>query len=144
MITAVDANIILDILVGTPLDAEISSEALRRAKLSGQLITSAICYAEVSGNFSAQKHADDFFQMIGCEIEAIDKEIAFLASVFYRSYRKRGGDRSRILPDFMVAAHAQLRADRLLTRDKRFYGPTFPKLKTVSAADISTERSSKK
>jgi predicted nucleic acid-binding protein len=143
MTTAVDANIILDVLLGVAPDTDTSSEALRLAKLDGRLIISTICYAEIAGNFPSQARADDFFQLIGCSVDEIDQETAFLAGTFYRSYRKRGGERSRILPDFLIAAHAQLKSDRLLTRDKRFFGATFPKLRTVNSADLSTPRSSK-
>ncbi|MCU1322845.1 MAG: putative nucleic acid-binding protein contains domain [Acidobacteriaceae bacterium] len=143
MITAVDANVILDVLVGVPSEAEESSEALRLAELQGKLIISAVCFAEVAGNFPTQARAEDFFELIRCSITEIDKEIAYLSGVFYRSYRKRGGERTRILPDFLIAAHAQIKADRLLTRDKRFFGTTFPKLKTVAPRDVIIPRSSK-
>jgi predicted nucleic acid-binding protein len=143
MITALDANVILDVLLGTTSDAEVSAQALRRAELDGALTISAICYAEVAGNFPLQSRADDFFELIGCTVQEIDREIAFLASSFYRSYKKRGGDRTRILPDFLIAAHAQLKADRLLTCDKRFFGSAFPKLKTIAPSDLTTRRSSK-
>ena len=143
MTTAVDANIILDILVGEDTEMDLAAQALRRAELDGHLIISVICYGEIAGNFPSQARADDFFKLIGCSIEGIDRETAFLAGVFFREYRKRGGERTRILPDFLIAAHAQLKADRLLTRDKRFYGSAFSKLKTISPASQTTPRSSK-
>ena len=38
MITAVDSNVILDVLLGPTLDAEIASKALHLAELNGRLI----------------------------------------------------------------------------------------------------------
>jgi predicted nucleic acid-binding protein len=142
MITAVDSNVILDVLLGPTADAETASKALRLAELNGRLVISAICYAEVTGHFPSQARADDFFELIHCSIGEIDKDVAFLAGIFYRNYKKRGGTRTRILPDFMIGAHAQIKADRMLTRDKRFFGTTFPKLKTVAPSDLITPRSS--
>jgi hypothetical protein len=36
-----------------------------------------------------------------------------------------------LLPDFIIAAHALLRADRLLTLDPTRYRQDFPKLRVV-------------
>ena len=135
MITAVDANIILDALVGTQQEISLAHAALRSAEASGDVVVSTVAYAEVAQRFAAKAKADDFFDLLGCRIEPLDVECAFLAGQFARQYRLRGGSRSRILPDFLIAAHAQIRADRLLTRDKRFFRE-FPKLKAVSPEDL--------
>jgi predicted nucleic acid-binding protein len=136
MITAVDANVILDTLTGSPNEISLAHAALRAAQADGGIVTSAVCYAEVAQRFQAKAKADDFFALLGCNIEPLDEDTAFLAGQFARQYRLRGGNRTRILPDFLIAAHAQLRADRILTRDKRFFKDTFPKLNAVSLEDI--------
>lgn len=41
------------------------------------------------------------------------------------------GPRERILPDFLVGAHAVLSTDAFLTRDRRFYGTYFPELRNA-------------
>ena len=53
---------------------------------------------------------------------------AVLAAETFRGYLTRGGRRARIVPDFLIAAHAQLHADRLLARDRAFYGEYFTQL----------------
>jgi hypothetical protein len=40
----------------------------------------------------------------------------------------QGGRRGRIVPDFLIAAHAQLHADRLLAHNRGFYRDYFAKL----------------
>jgi len=134
--TAIDTNVILDILTGNPQVTSQSSAAIKAAKLAGSVSISILVYAEVTSNFPSQARAGDFFRLFNCKIELIDEQTAFLAGQFFQEYKKRGGTRSRILPDFLIAAHAQLHADRILTRDKRFFRDNFPKLKAVSPADI--------
>ncbi|HXE06495.1 MAG TPA: type II toxin-antitoxin system VapC family toxin [Acidobacteriaceae bacterium] len=135
MITAVGANIILDTLAGTQQEISLAHAALRSAEATGEVIVSTVVYAEVSQRFASRAKAKDFFELLGCRIDPLDEESAFFAGQFARAYRLRGGDRTRILPDFLIAAHAQTRANRLLTRDGRFFRQ-FPQLKAVSPEEL--------
>jgi hypothetical protein len=136
MVTAVDANIFLDLLTGSLAEVKRADAALIAARRSGPLVVSMIGYAEVSRNFASMEETDDFFDLLSCRVDNIEHATAFLAGQFFEQYRRRGGTRARILPDFLIAAHAQLNADRILTRDGRFFGPNFPHLKAVSPADL--------
>jgi predicted nucleic acid-binding protein len=135
--TAVDANVVLDALVGTAAEAQRSHAAMLAAKLSGELVICTVAYSEIAARFKSKEMADDFFALLGCTIQPLDEDVAFLAGHFFREYKKRGGTRLRILPDFLIAAHAQLRADRILSRDGRFFRETFPNLNAVSPEDIT-------
>src|SRR5436305_572495 len=44
----------------------------------------------------------------------------------------RGGSAKRLLVDFIVGAHALIRADRLLTLDASRYAKDFPELKHIT------------
>jgi predicted nucleic acid-binding protein len=143
MITAVDTNVLIDVLSGTTEQLADASGAIQKLGLQGELVIPAICYAELAGRFSDRAKLDDFVDLVGATVLLLDQDAAFLAGRFFRSYLQRGGPRERILADFLIAAQAQLGADRILTKDKRFYGMTFPKLKAVSPEDVITGRSSK-
>ena len=41
---------------------------------------------------------------------------------------REGGQRTQILPDFLIGAHAQLQPTRLISRDRGFYERLFPEL----------------
>jgi len=59
----------------------------------------------------------------------------FAASSFaayaIRRRRSGGGSPKRLLPDFVIASHALLKADRLMTRDTNLYVLDFPNLRLV-------------
>lgn len=137
MITAIDTNILIDILAGTASQIDAAEEAVRKAGRQGQLILPIICYAELAFRFKRRHDLDAFLDTVPATLLPLEPEAAFLAGNFFREYLLRGGGRSRIMADFIVAAQAQIHADRLLTTDKRFYGTSFPKLKAISPADLN-------
>jgi hypothetical protein len=136
LITAIDTNILIDLLAGTPEEIDRAETAIRAAHAQGSLLLPIICYSELAFRFEEQRDLDDLLSGISIALLPLDREAAFLAGTFFRAYLKRGGVRTRILADFIVAAQAELHADRLLTNDKRFYGTSFPNLKAVGADDI--------
>jgi hypothetical protein len=62
---------------------------------------------------------------------------AILAGEMFRTYLQRGGKRNRVVPDFLVAAHAQTHAQRLLARDRGYYRDYFTQLKCWDPTAIS-------
>ena len=46
----------------------------------------------------------------------------------FRTYLDRGGKRGRVVPDFLLVAHAQSHANPLLARDRGYYRDYFTQL----------------
>ncbi len=129
MVTAVDTNILLDVIVGG-IHEQKSLAALRSAATEGLVLISSVCYSEIASN----KNDLDLGQVLNdlsLGYSPLDRQAAFLAGHLHCEYRARGGTRERILPDFLIAAHAQVQADRLLTRDHRFHSLNFPDLLVI-------------
>ena len=137
MITAIDTNILLDILLPNPKFYDASLACLEQSSNGGSLVVCDLAYAELCVHFPRLQDCDEFLDSVGIRVEPLNPEASFLASRTWRIYRQQGGQRERILPDFLIGAHAQIQASRLLSRDRGFYSKMFPSLKVV---DPSTTR----
>jgi hypothetical protein len=131
MIVALDTNALLDVLIPNPLHLDSSRRALEASAQAGSLVVCDIVYAELCGQFDEQSDCDGFLADLCIRVEAPSREACFLASRIWAVYRSRGGKRDRILPDFLIGAHAQMQASRLLSRDRGFFRDYFPELATV-------------
>lgn len=131
MITAIDTNILLDILVPNDAFCDASIRALEDAATEGSLVICDLVYAETCIHFHSQRDCDAFLQDNEIRVETLSREAHFLASRAWRLYHKQGGKRTRILADFLIGAHAQTQANRLLSRDRGFYRGLFPELQLV-------------
>ena len=129
MITAVDTNVLLDLFQPDERFAAQSMERLATARQNGDLVVCDLVYAELAYNFGRRNELDAALRELGATISPIDTDIAYLAGQRWAEYRRRGGPRSRrILPDFLIGAHAALTAQALLTRDDGFFAAHFPEL----------------
>jgi predicted nucleic acid-binding protein len=136
MITAIDTNVLLDILVPNEAHFDGAVRAMEDAAGEGVLVICDLVYAELCIHFSAQHECDDFLQGSQIRVEPLSKEAHFLASRTWRTYRAQGGQRSRILADFLIGAHAQVQATRLLSRDRGFYRKLFPSLRLIDPSRL--------
>lgn len=128
MITALDTNILLDILAGEERFAEPSLRAVEQAATSGSLVICDVVYAELSTHFDAQPELDRFLEENSIGVQSLGRPELFYAGRIWKSYRKRGGARTRILADFLIGAHAEMEASQLLSRDRGFYRDCFSSL----------------
>lgn len=131
MITAVDTNILLDILVPNQEFCDTSVQALEDAANSGSLVICDLVYAELCIHFSTQRECDHFLDESEIRVEHLSREAHFLASRAWRAYRQQGGPKTRILADFLIGAHAQTTAAQLLSRDRGFYRKLFTSLRVM-------------
>lgn len=131
MKTAVDSSILFDVLGGPSRFHEASVAALKVAYDSGPIVICEIVWAEVRAHFDSNEACGKALNEVGATYEPTSKAAAGLAGEAWRRYRKSGGKRNHLIPDFLVGAHAQLQADGLLTRDRGFYRSQFKSLRVI-------------
>lgn len=134
MRTAIDTNILSALWSGEDSAEEVKA-ALNLAGELGGLVICPLVYAELRGSPRATaSFVDDFLDRAEIVVDWIcGQDVWLLAAERYAQYavrkRRQGmGEPKRMLADFVVGAHALLRADQLLTLDKRIYRRDYEEL----------------
>jgi predicted nucleic acid-binding protein len=128
----VDTNVLVDILQNDPQWADWSIAQMRAQSSLHALVINPIIYAEVSLSFSTIEALDDVVGTLALELREIPRPALFLAAKAFAQYRRRGGSKLQVLPDFFIGAHAAVEGWPLLTRDARRFKTYFPTLEVLA------------
>jgi predicted nucleic acid-binding protein len=128
----VDTNVLVDVLQNDPQWADWSIAQMRAQSALHPLAINPIIYAELSLSFSTVEALDKVVATLALQLREIPRPALFLAAKAYEHYRRRGGSKLQVLPDFFIGAHAAVEGWPLLTRDATRFKSYFPTLEVVA------------
>ncbi|MBX9619987.1 MAG: type II toxin-antitoxin system VapC family toxin [Hyphomicrobiales bacterium] len=128
----VDTNVLLDIATNDPTWASWSIESLDAASTIGPVVVNGVIYCEFSVGYERIEDVERRLTDVDIGWVEIPREALFLAGKAFHTYRRHGGRRTGVLPDFFIGAHAAVSGMTLLTRDASRYRTYFPTVSLVS------------
>ena len=156
MITAVDTNIILDVLIPGEPFGETSKQLLDRHLSRGKLIICEVVFAELAAGFPSGQELKAFLADTGMGLVYSNERALFLAGSRWAKYSRKASKnllgcakcgraikitcpqcaapfskRLHVLGDFIIGAHALIHADCMLSRDSGVYRTYFNDLKVI-------------
>jgi predicted nucleic acid-binding protein len=137
MRTALDTNILSLFWSGGSSTATITAQ-LSHARAEGALAVSAPVFVELSAIPTGNpRRVETLLREMNITVDFdLGEDVWQLAATSFAAYavrrRRSGGGLPKRLPaDFVIAAHASLRANRLMTLDANRYGVDFPNLRLI-------------
>jgi len=128
----VDTNVLVDVLQNDPRWADWSIAQMRAQATVHPLVINPVIYAEISLSFSTIEALDDVVLMLALQLRQVPRPALFLAAKAYAQYRRLGGSKGQVLPDFFIGAHAAVEGWPVLTRDARRFRSYFPTLEVLA------------
>lgn len=116
----VDTSVVLDVIGPNTTFSERSARALSRCAQAGVLVVNPVVLAEVSALLSSREELDELVPTTLFRRDAIPTEASFLAGQAFMQYKRRGGQKGRMLADFLIGAHAVVAGFGLISRDEGY------------------------
>lgn len=137
-----DSSILISHLVGDSHKDDVLEAVEQLNQLKAEVFFSLICYAEVwtgvelieaeEKRVQAATSVTDIIQTNRLMVVADNVAIAREAARAQAGYRRRGGRREVLIPDFLIGANAAYFSGRLLTTNPRDFLRSFPHLEVLT------------
>ena len=129
--TLVDSNILIDIFSLDPAWSDWSASRLDDAIVRGPVVINDVIFAETAIRYNDVRQLENALSRLGIDIAPMPHNALFFAGKAYVMYRRTGGLRTGVLPDFFIGAHAAVLGIPILTRDTRRYQIYFPTVELI-------------
>lgn len=124
-----DTNVVIDLLDGS--GSESFTDRIADLQAAQGAHVNEIIFAELAGRFESAGQAEAFLERMTISLARLSLEECHRAGLAFREYRKSGGARTTILPDFLIGAQATVRGWPLVTCDRTGYARYFPELTLI-------------
>ena len=133
MRTAIDSSVLWCLLNGEA-EAPGWRKTLERVSREGELVICPVALAEISPAYASAGDLMEDLERLAISYDPIRPSAAWKAGQIFKSYRKAGGPRQTMIPDFLIGAHALVQADRLAAVDRGYLRAYFSTLKLLKPA----------
>lgn len=128
----VDTNVWIDCIDDASRWHDWAIEQLQTCSERAPLHVNIVIYTELLVPRPDTRALDAMLDVYGTLRSPLPWACAALAAQAFVQYRRRGGARSRPMPDFYIGAHAAVANLSVLTRDRAGYASYFPRLAVLT------------
>ena len=132
--TAIDSSVLLAIFNDEP-EGRDWLKVLIAARREGPLVICEVVYAEIALAFGTEAELQTTLNKMGISPEPLTNAAAWRAGECFRAYRGSGGPREHMISDFLIAAHAEVQANRFAAIDRGYLRRCFPTLARLSPSN---------
>ena len=133
----VDSNVLIDLFAPDSANADAVTAGFERAAAFAETCCiNHVIFAEISPTFPSADAVMAMVERLGIELVGLSQSDAFRAGICFREYRRNGGPRNTLIPDFLIGAQASVRGWPILTRDPRRFASYFPEVELIDPLTV--------
>jgi len=132
MTTFLDTNVLIALLNNQEPHHLWSVEQLKACKLKGPALISDIVYCEFSIGMTTQAHVDAAVAQFALERISSDDAVLFRAGTAFKQYKAQKGQKTNVLPDFLIGAIAEVTGAPLVTANPKDFINYFPNVQIIA------------
>ncbi len=144
-----DSSVIISNLAGDIHSQQVIKAISRLSSINAQIYVSLVVYSEIwtgieliDDLIKKEEAIDNFEQMLsslGAKVVSDNLMIARRAARAQAEYKKRGGTRDILIPDFLIGANAEFYSKKILTTNSRDFMKCFPEVEVYTPIKIMEE-----
>jgi predicted nucleic acid-binding protein len=128
----IDTSAMIDLLDDSSRWFQWVRATIADAQEAGRTLIGPVVAAELAGGFPDVSELNARLAELEVEPAPMPWEAFFAADHAFSAYRRAGGPRNSLLPDFFIGAHAAFAGYRLITRAPRRIRQYFPNVEIVA------------
>lgn len=126
-----DTCVILDILDKESYWHTWAKETLRELTKTYDAVINPIIFSELCAGMESPAAVLKLLSRLNIGERPLNHDTLFLAAKAFLKYRKQGGEKTGVLPDFYIGAQAAVCKWPLISRDKGRYTSYFPTISVI-------------